>query len=86
MPPRLSTGSVVSFTWLGTKTIAITRATPTSGSVTRKTEPHQNSSRSMPAMSGPRAAMPPPIADQSAIARVRPGPAQSAVISARVVG
>ena len=37
-------------------------------------------------MSGPRAAMPPPIADHSAIARVRPGPAQSAVISARVVG
>ena len=37
-------------------------------------------------MSGPSAAMPPPIADQSAIDRVRPGPAQSAVISARVVG
>ena len=30
--------------------------------------------------------MPPPIADQSAIAFVRPGPAQSAVISASVVG
>ena len=37
-------------------------------------------------MSGPRAAMPPPMADQRAIARVRPGPAQSAAIRARVVG
>ena len=30
--------------------------------------------------------MPPPIADQSAMERVRPGPAQRAVISASVVG
>ena len=86
IPPRLSTGSSVSFTWLGTYTIAMTSATPTSGSVTRKTDPHQNCSSRAPAMSGPSAAMPPPIADQSAIAFVRGWPAQSAVMSASVVG
>ena len=37
-------------------------------------------------MSGPSAAMAPPSADQSAIDLVLAGPAQSAVISARVVG
>ena len=40
MPPRLSTGSVVSLTWLGTKITAIGNATTTSGKVTRKTDPH----------------------------------------------
>ena len=37
-------------------------------------------------MSGPSAAMPPPSADQRAIAFVRGCPAQSAVMSASVVG
>ena len=37
-------------------------------------------------MSGPSAAMPPPIADQSAIDFVRPGPDHRAAISASVVG
>ncbi len=71
MPPRLSTGSVASFTWLGTNFRAMTSATTASGSVTRNTEPHQKYSRSAPAISGPRAEMPPPIADQS---RDRLGP------------
>ena len=86
IPPKLSTGSVVSLTWLGTKTIAITSATPTSGSVTRKTEPHQKCSRSSSGDQRPERRDPPPSADQSAIDFVRPGPDQSAVISARVVG
>ena len=64
----------------------MTSATPASGSVIRKTEPHQNSSSSAPAASGPRAAIAPPIADQSAIDFVRACPDQSAVISASVVG
>ena len=40
-PPKLSTGSVVSFTWLGDEPSAITSAISASGSVIRKTEPHQ---------------------------------------------
>ncbi len=64
----------------------MTSATPASGSVTRNTDPHQNSSSSAPATSGPSAAIAPPSADQSAIDFVRPGPDQSAVMSARVVG
>src|SRR6185437_9414677 len=48
---------------------------------------HQSKpSRSAPATSGPSADMPPPSADQRAIDLVRPGPDQSAVISASVVG
>ncbi len=39
MPPTLSTGSVVSWTWPGTNQAAITNATSASGSVTRNTEP-----------------------------------------------
>ena len=39
-----------------------------------------------PAQSGPTAAMAPPTADHRAMARVRGGPDQSAVISASVVG
>ena len=45
-----------------------------------------NSSSSAPETSGPSAAIAPPMADHSAIDFVRPGPDQSAVISASVVG
>jgi hypothetical protein len=54
--------------------------------VTRKTEPHQNRSRSHPESSGPREAIAPPMPDHNAIERVRAGPDHSAVISASVVG
>ena len=54
--------------------------------MTRKTEPHSKCSSRAPESSGPSAAIAPPIADQSAIDRVRAAPAQSAVISASVVG
>jgi hypothetical protein len=86
MPPRLSTGSVVSLTWLGTKATAISRATPASGRVIKNTDPHQKWSSSAPAASGPSAAMAPPMPDHSAIDRVRAGPDHRAVISASVVG
>ena len=86
MPPRLSTGSVVSFTWAGTRRSAKTSATTASGSVSRKTEPHQKCSSNRPESRGPSAEIAPPSADQSAIDLVRPGPDQSAVINARVVG
>ena len=86
MPPRLSTGSLVSFTWLGTKSDAMTSATTASGSVIRKTDPQSNSVSNAPAASGPSAAIAPPRADHSAIDFVRDGPDQSAVISASVVG
>ena len=85
-PPMLSTGSVVSFTWLGTRRSASTSATAASGSVTRNTEPHQKCWSSAPATSGPSAEIAPPIADHSAIDRVREFPDHSAVISASVVG
>jgi len=85
-PPRLSTGSVVSFTWLGKKMTASTSAIAASGRVIRKTDPHQNLSSKAPATRGPSAAMPPPIADHSAIDLVRPGPDQSAAMRASVVG
>ena len=86
IPPTLSTGSLVSLTCPGTKMIAIGSAIATSGSVTRKTDPQSKCSRSAPEINGPRSAIPPPRADQSAIAFVRPGPDQSAVIRASVVG
>ena len=85
-PPRLSTGSVDSFTCAGTSLTAITSATTASGTVIRKTDPHQKCSSRIPEQSGPSAEMAPPVAAQSAIAFVRAAPAQSAVISARVVG
>jgi hypothetical protein len=86
IPPRLSTGSVVSFTWAGISRTAAWRATSASGSVIRKHEPQSNCSKSAPETIGPSADSAPPIADQSAIAFVRSGPDQSAVISASVVG
>ena len=86
MPPRLSTGSLASFTWAGTSRSAMTSASSASGSVTTNTEPHSNPVRSAPESSGPSAEMAPPSADQSAIDRVRAGPAHSAVIRASVVG
>ena len=86
MPPRLSTGSEVSFTWLGTSSIASTSATTASGSVSRKTEPHAWCSSSAPDSSGPSAEIAPPRPDHSAIERVRAGPDHSAVINASVVG
>jgi hypothetical protein len=82
----LSTGSVVSLTWLGTKYTAIARAMSASGMVTRKTDPQSKYSSRIPLTSGPRAAKPPPIADQSAIDFVRARPDQRAVIKASVVG
>src|SRR6266508_2132081 len=85
-PPRFSTGSLVSLTWLGTKATAIRKATTTSGKVIRKTDPHQKCSRSQPATSGPREEIAPPMADQSAIDLVRAGPDHSAAIRAKVVG
>ncbi len=86
MPPRLSTGFVVSLTWAGTTRHASTSATSASGIVTANTEPHSNCSSSAPEISGPSAEIAPPMPDQSAIARVRAGPDHSAVISASVVG
>ena len=86
MPPRLSTGSAVSLTWAGTSRNASTSATTASGSVSRKTDPHQKCSSSNPESSGPRAEIAPPSADHNAIDFVRPGPDHSAVINARVVG
>ncbi len=85
-PPRLSTGSVVSFTCEGTNLTAITSAIAASGSVSRKTDPHQKWSSRIPAQSGPSALSAPPVAAHRAIAFVRAGPDQSAVISASVVG
>jgi hypothetical protein len=85
-PPRLSTGSEVSWTCAGTYLSAIGNATSTSGSVTTKTDPQSKCSSSAPEISGPSEAIAPPMADHNAIALVRPGPDHSAVISARVVG
>ncbi len=75
-----------SCTWAGTRRIASRSATTASGSVRRKTEPHQLFSRSNPDRSGPSEEIAPPIPDQSAIDFVRAGPRQSAVMSASVVG
>ena len=85
-PPRLSTGSVSSFTCAGTSTTAMNSARAASGSVTRNTEPHQKCSSSAPAINGPSDAIAPPVADHNTIARVRGWPDHSAVISASVVG
>ena len=85
-PPGWSTGSVASFTWPGTSSTAIASAISASGTVRRNTEPHQKCSSRIPAQSGPRAEIAPPVAAQRAIDRVRAGPDQSAVISASVVG
>src|SRR5215510_13709904 len=86
MPPRLSTGSVVSLTWLGTTAIASTNATTASGSVSRKTDPHQYRSSSHPESRGPSDEIAPPRPDHRAIEWVRAAPVHKAVISASVVG
>ena len=86
IPPRLSTASSVSLTWLGMNLKASGKATTINGMEMRKTEPHQNFERSRPATRGPRAAMAPPVADHRAMHRVRPGPLHSAVMSDSVVG
>ncbi len=86
IPPRLSTGSLPSFTCAGTDRTARASATTASGSVTRNTDPHQKLSSSHPETSGPSAEIAPPSADHSAIDRVRAGPDHSAVMSASVVG
>ena len=52
----------------------------------RNTDPQSNFRSSAPASRGPSAADAPPIPDHNAIDLVLPGPDQSAVISARVVG
>src|SRR6187455_2300263 len=67
IPPRLSTGSLASFTWAGTNNHAIKKAAIASGRVTRKTEPHQKCSSKAPEINGPSAEIPPPIADHKAI-------------------
>ena len=85
-PPRLSTDSVVSLTWLGTSRSASTNATAASGRVTRNTEPHQKCWSMKPETRGPSAAIAPPSADHNAIDFVRAGPDHNAVISASVVG
>src|SRR5271166_3173519 len=85
-PPRLSTGSVVSLTWLGTKASTIARATAARGNVIRKTEPHQQCCRSQPEISGPNEHMAPPMPDHRAMDFVRVGPDHNAVMNARVVG
>ena len=54
--------------------------------MSRKTEPHQKCDIRIPAHSGPTAAIAPPTPDHRAMARVLGAPAQSAVISASVVG
>ena len=76
MPPRLSTGSVVSLTCAGTKKKASTSATTASGSVIRKTEPHQKCSRSRPGEQRPergdRAAEARPERDRLRAAGARP--------------
>ena len=85
-PPKLSTGSVVSFTWAGTFRIAMGSAIATRGSVTRKTDPHQKYWSSQPEMSGPSIANPPPSADHIAMDFVLAGPDHRAVIIESVVG
>ena len=74
MPPRLSTGSVDSFTCAGTSNQAIRIAITARGSVTRKTEPQEKCSSRKPETSGPSEAIAPPSADHSAIDFVRPAP------------
>ena len=76
MPPRLSTGSVVSLTWPARTTMASTSATAASGSVTRKTEPHQKCSEQRAgeqrAERGDRAAERRPQRDRLRARRPRP--------------
>ena len=61
-------------------------ATTASGSVSRNTEPQEKCWSRKPAHRGPSALIAAPSPDHSAIAFVRLGPDQSAVISASVVG
>ena len=64
----------------------MTSATTASGRVTRNTDPHQKCSSRNPETSGPSDEIAPPMADHSAIVRVRAGPLHSAAMRARVVG
>ena len=86
MPPRLSTGSVVSLTCAGTNLGAMNSATTATGRTTKKTEFQGKRTSSRPESSGPQALIAPPMAAHSAIERVRAGPGHSAAIKASVVG
>ena len=86
MPPRLSTEAFDSLTCAGTNNSAMKNATTASGTVTRNTEPQSNACRSQPDSRGPSDAMAAPMADHSAIERVRLAPPHRAAINASVVG
>ena len=77
-------------TWLsrdfGEKRATATAATATSGRLTRMAEPHQNSSSSAPATTGPMAAPAPANPAQVAMARVRSSGGNTAVMSDSVAG
>ena len=87
MPPRLSTGSVVSLTWARHEA---DRQHERDRRQRQRDEEHRTPPEVLeqrsPAMSGPSAEIAPPSADHSAIDFVRAGPDHSAVISASVVG
>ena len=87
IPPRLSTGSVVSLTWLGTKRNGHHERDDRE----RERDQEDRSPVELLEQRARRRAArarrcAPPSADQSAIDFVRAGPDQSAVISASVVG
>ncbi len=87
MPPRLSTGSVPSFTCDGTLRIARNSATSASGMTMKNTHGQSAMLRMIPDSSGPETEIAPPTAAHRAIALVRPGPGpHSAAMRARVVG
>src|SRR5215217_161583 len=86
VPPRWSTGSVVSPAWRGTHRAASTTTSAAIGTLGRNTDPHQKRPSSSPPIRGPSAEQPPPIPDHNAIARMRAPPRNSPVISDRVIG
>ena len=69
--PRKSTRGAAGSRDVGTKSCPPTRATTTTGTLTRKTEPHQKCSRSQPPVTGPMATAMPAVADQMAMAWAR---------------
>ena len=69
--PSRSTGGAAGSREVGTNSWPSTRATTTTGTLTRKTEPHQKCSSSQPPVTGPMATAMPAVADQMAMAWAR---------------
>ena len=85
-PPGWSTGSLTSPPFLGRTMNPTTKTTMATGTVIRKTEPHQREASIQPPRIGPSTEVPVPMPVHSEMARVLGGPLHIEAMSESVVG